>query len=47
LAGCGYFFGERFPWIVDYVMYIVLFFMAITTFTVIKGYLSAKKEIEK
>ncbi len=47
LAGSGYFFGERFPWIVDYVTYIVLFFMAITTFTVIKGYISAKKEIEK
>lgn len=47
LAGSGYYFGGRFPWIVDYVMYIVLFFMAITTFTVIKGYLSAKKEIDK
>jgi membrane-associated protein len=47
LAGGGYFFGERFPWIVDYVMYIILFFLGITTVTVIKGYFSAKKEIEK
>ncbi len=47
LAGSGYFFGERFPQIVDYITYIILFFMAITTFTVIKGYLSAKKEIDK
>ena len=47
LAGSGFYFGEKFPWIVDYVMYIVLFFLGITTFTVIKGYFSAKKEIEK
>ncbi len=44
LTGGGYLFGERFPWIVDYVHYIVLFFLAITTFTVIKGYLNARKE---
>ncbi|KAA6440235.1 DedA family protein [Dyadobacter flavalbus] len=45
LTGGGYLFGERFPWIVDYVHYIILFFLAITTFTVIKGYLNARKEM--
>ncbi|KQS32790.1 DedA family protein [Dyadobacter sp. Leaf189] len=45
LTGGGYLFGERFPWIVDYVQYIILFFLAITTFTVIKGYLNARKEM--
>ncbi|KAA0990356.1 DedA family protein [Dyadobacter aurulentus] len=45
LTGGGYLFGERFPWIVDYVQYIIIFFLAITTFTVIKGYLNARKEM--
>jgi membrane-associated protein len=45
LTGGGYLFGERFPWIVDYVQYIILFFLAITTFTVVKGYLNARKEM--
>lgn len=45
LTGGGYLFGERFPWIMDYVEYVILFFLAITTFTVIKGYLNARKEI--
>lgn len=45
LTGGGYLFGERFPWIVDYVHYIILFFLAITTVTVIKGYLNARKEM--
>lgn len=43
LTGGGYLFGEKFPWIVDYVHYIILFFLAITTFTVIKGYFNARK----
>ena len=46
LTGGGYYFGERFPWIIDYVHYIIFFFLGITTFTVIRGYFSAKKEIE-
>lgn len=46
LAGGGFYFGEKFPWIVDYVQYIILFFLAITTFTVIKGYFNAKKGME-
>lgn len=45
LTGGGYLFGERFPEIVNYVEYIVLFFLAITTFTVIKAYLNARKEV--
>jgi hypothetical protein len=33
LVGGGYYFGEKFPWIVDYVQYIIIFFLGITTFT--------------
>ncbi|WP_435355807.1 DedA family protein [Emticicia sp. SJ17W-69] len=47
LVGGGFYFGEKFPWIVDYVQYIIFFFLAITTFTVIRGYLNAKKELSK
>jgi membrane-associated protein len=45
LVGGGFYFGEKFPWIVDYVQYIIFFFLGITTFTVIRGYLNAKKEL--
>jgi membrane-associated protein len=45
LVTAGYFFGEKFPWIVNYVQYIILFFLAITTFTVVKSYMDAKKEL--
>ncbi|MFB0946006.1 MAG: VTT domain-containing protein, partial [Spirosomataceae bacterium] len=41
----GYYFGIKFTWIVDYVHYIVIFFLAITTFTVIKGYFKARDEM--
>ena len=44
LVGGGFFFGERFPGIVNYVHWIVIFFLAITTVTVVKGYLNARKE---
>lgn len=47
LVGGGYFLGNQFPFIIDYVHYIILFFLAVTTFTVIKGYFSAKKEFEE
>ncbi|GAB3247815.1 VTT domain-containing protein [Larkinella harenae] len=47
LVGGGYYFGEKFPWIVDYVHYIIIFFLAITTFTVIRGYLNARKEMKQ
>lgn len=45
LVTAGFYFGERFPWIVNYVHYIIIFFLAITTFTVVKSYLGAKKEM--
>jgi membrane-associated protein len=47
LTGGGYYFGAKFPWIIDYVHYIIFFFLGITTFTVIRGYFSAKKEISE
>ena len=43
LVGGGYYFGVQFPWIINYVHYVILFFLAITTFTVVKGYLNIKK----
>jgi membrane-associated protein len=43
LVGGGYYFGVQFPWIINYVHYVILFFLAVTTFTVIKGYLNIKK----
>ncbi len=46
LVGSGYYLGIKFPWLIDYVHYIIIFFLAITTFTVIKGYFNAKKELE-
>lgn len=47
LVGGGYYFGVHFPWIIDYVHYIIIFFLVVTSFTVIKGYFSAKEEIEQ
>lgn len=44
LVGGGYYLGLKYPWIIDYVQYIILFFLGITTFTVIRAVLSAKKE---
>ncbi len=46
LTGGGYLFGEKFPGIVNYVEYIIFFFLAITTFTVVKGYFKAKEDID-
>jgi len=43
LVGAGYYFGGQFPWIINYVHYIILFFLATTTFTIITGYLNIKK----
>jgi membrane-associated protein len=47
LVGGGHYFGVNVPWIIDYVHYVILLFLGITTFTVVKGYFSAKAEIEK
>jgi membrane-associated protein len=45
LITSGYYLGEKFPWIIDYVPAIILFFLAITTFTVVKSYIDARKEL--
>ena len=47
LVTAGYYLGERFPGIVDYVQYIILFFLGITTFTVVRGYLNARRDMGK
>lgn len=44
LVGGGFYFGAHFPWIIHYVHWIVIFFLGITTFTVVKGYLNARKD---
>jgi membrane-associated protein len=43
LVTAGFYLGQRFPGIINYVQYIIIFFLAITTFTVIKGYLKLRK----
>lgn len=43
----GYYLGESFPQMADYVEYIIIFFLAITTITLIKGYLKVRKENKK
>jgi membrane-associated protein len=43
LVAGGFYMGQHFPWIINYVQYIILFFLGITTFTVIKGYLKLRK----
>ncbi len=43
LVGSGFFFGGRFPWIINYVHYIIIFFLAVTTFTVVRGYINARR----
>ncbi|MEZ0538488.1 DedA family protein [Fibrella arboris] len=47
LVGGGYYFGVQFPWIINYVHWIILFFLAVTTFTVIRGYISARNKTDK
>lgn len=41
----GYFLGEQFPELVHYIEYIIIFFLVVTTATVLKGYTNLKKEI--
>jgi membrane-associated protein len=43
LVTAGYYLGQNFPNIINYVQYIILFFLGVTTFTVIKGYLNLRK----
>lgn len=47
LVGGGFYFGVHFPWIIHYVHYIIIFFLGVTTLTVIKGYLNARKDLDK
>ena len=44
LVSAGFYFGIKFPGIVNYVHWIIIFFLAITSFTVVKGYLNARNE---
>ncbi len=46
LSGGGYYLGEKFPGIINYVHYIIIFFLAVTTFTVVKGYLNARRDMK-
>ena len=39
----GFYLGQSFPGIINYVQYIIIFFLGITTFTVIKGYLKLRQ----
>jgi membrane-associated protein len=43
-VGGGYYFGVEFPWIINYVHWIIIFFLTITTFTVVRGYLNARRK---
>ena len=47
LVSAGFYFGVKFPGIVNYVHWIIIFFLAITSFTVVKGYLNARNESRK
>nr|WP_293839960.1 VTT domain-containing protein [uncultured Arsenicibacter sp.] len=47
LVGSGFYFGERFPGLINYVHWIIIFFLGITTFTVVRGYLNARKEMRE
>ena len=50
LPFAGYYLGESFPWLREHVELIILFFLSITTFAVIRTYLGVrneKKEEEK
>jgi membrane-associated protein len=44
LVGGGYFLGIKYPAITNYVQYIIIFFLGITTFTVVKGFFNLKKD---
>lgn len=46
LVGGGFYLGVKFPGIIDYMYLVIIFFLTVTTFTVIKGYFSARKEVE-
>ena len=43
MVGGGYYLGVKFPNTVHYIQYIIIFFLVITSLTVLKGYFSFKK----
>ena len=43
----GYYLGKQFPQLINYVEYIIIFFLAITTITVIRSYLKIRQEHKK
>jgi membrane-associated protein len=43
LPVAGYYLGERFPAIINYVEYIILFFIGITTFALIKTFIQMRR----
>jgi membrane-associated protein len=43
IAGAAYFLGKKFPWIKNYLGYIVVGFIVITTIPVITTYIKEKK----
>jgi membrane-associated protein len=47
LVSAGFYFGVKFPGIVNYVHWIIIFFLAVTSFTVVKGYFNARNESRK
>lgn len=47
LVGGGYLVGKRYPGFINYVEYIIGFFLLITTVTLIKGIHSARKEFKE
>jgi membrane-associated protein len=44
LSFAGFFIGEKFPWIEDYLGYIIIGFITITTLILLRQYYSHKKE---
>lgn len=43
----GYFLGQKFPQLLHYLEYIIIFFIALTSIVIIKGFLTAKKVTKK
>lgn len=43
----GYFLGQKFPEIINYVHYIILFFFGITTLTMVKAYFQMRNQKKK
>lgn len=43
----GYYLGQRFPWIIDYLHYIIIAFLVVTSTIVIKTFLTIKQQTAK